>query len=308
MTAVAADSFDGAAIGRQSNSQKETMPAYSFGTGSREVSRMKVYISARHEKAKCSMNSPGPVYSPSCHVGVGPKFSFGADEQRKHTKGQYPDSSVDLTCAEVDSQRTRFPATSGVHFGTESRMDSKNAEVIRVNPTMMFGVDSPGALQYSPKEDKVVKMAPQYSFGPQASPQTNGKVTPRITLPATGAPRAVGPGSNTVPGAIGSQPSSARRSAPAWSMGMGQSRHSNGQQESRQIVDTAPNVSSLGRQVFSGARTAPEGGFGKATRDHVARTALISTDADRGPVAFMAKPNYHIDLPPPCKRIAKPGM
>merc|ERR1711920_522169 len=97
--------------------------------------------------------------------------------------------------------------------GTESRMSDKNAEVVRAHPAMRYGTQSPGALEYSPNDDKVSTTAPQYSFGPEAAPQTSGKVMPRIAFHHN-TPRTVGPGSNSLPGAIGCQPSSARSTAP----------------------------------------------------------------------------------------------
>lgn len=304
--ALATDSFDTQAIGRQSNSRKETMPAYSFGTGSRDVATMKVYISAKHQKSKGTMNSPGPVYSQNTTVGAGPQFGFGTDEQRKHSKAKYPDSSVDLTCASVDTQAVKFHATKAVHFGTESRMSCANAEVVRVHPGIMFGQESPGALEYNPNEQTIIKKTAEYSFGPGAGPQTTGKIVPRITLPLTGTPRTVGPGSNTVQPALGEQANSARKSAPAW--GMGNPSRREGQGQTAALLDTSANLSSIGKQVVSSARSAPQCGFGSATRDHVARTALITTQADRGPAAAMPKPNFHLDLPPPSKNISKPGM
>lgn len=292
-------------LGRQFNSKKETVPAFSFGTASRETQTQKVFLSGRHEALKASMNSPGPVYSvPSC-IGAGSKYGFGTDEQRKHPKAKYPDSSVDLTCALVDNQRVKFHSTKSVHFGTEGRMTSKNGEIIRVHPGMVHGTESPGALEYSPKPEKVLEKPPEYSFGPAAEPQSTGKVPPRIPLPLTGTPRTLGPGSHALPSSLGSQPHSARTSAPSWGFG---TRRSEPLKESRQVLDSSLDLSSLGRQVVSGARSAPNHGFGSSTRDQKARTTLIRMPEDMGPAARMPKLNFHLDLPRPEKLIPKPGM
>jgi len=306
MTALQPDSFDVSSMARQSNSKKETMPAHSFGTASREASAKKVFISKRHEDRKGIMISPGPVYSPPTGIGTGSKYGFGTDEQRKHPKAKYPDSSVDLTCAAVESQGVKFHSTKGIHFGTESRLHSKNAEIIRVHPASALGMESPGALEYSPKEIQVATKNPEYSFGPVQPPQTSGKVVPRIPLPLTGAPRTLGPGSHSMPDGLSTQPQSARATAPSWSFGSASRQGPT--QEPRQLLDTSPELSSLGRQVVSSARSAPRCRFGSSTRDQVARTTLVQTASDRGPAAQMPKPNFHVDLPPPTKNISKPGF
>ncbi|CAE7661630.1 unnamed protein product [Symbiodinium sp. KB8] len=101
------DSFDVSSVGRQTNSKKETCPAYSFGTSSREVASMKVFLSPKlTPRAKAGLVSPGPIYDVPTSVGHGPGYAFPQEEQRPHIGGaQYPDSSVDLTCAVVDSQK-----------------------------------------------------------------------------------------------------------------------------------------------------------------------------------------------------------
>jgi len=288
------------------NSQKERMPAFSFGTASRELAAKKVFISKKHEKGKAPLNSPGPVYNPPSYLGASPKYSFGTDDQRSQRKAKYPDSSVDLTCATVDSQGIKFHGTKGVHFGTEGRLSNKNAEIVRVHPASALGVESPGALEYSPNDKKVSTKPPEYSFGPASPSQPSGKVVPRIPLSLTGAPRTLGPGSHSIPSGMGSQMNSARSNAPSW--GFGSSSRDGPLPDSRPLMDTAPDLSSLGKQVVSSARNAPKHSFGSATREHVSRTALIQTAADKGPRANMPKPNFHLDLPAPSRSIAKPGM
>lgn len=299
---VVEDSFTVPAIGRQTDSQKDTMPAYSFGTGDRNVAQRKLYVSAKHEKAKVIMVSPGPVYKVPCTVGDAPKFGMGHDEQRKHPKAKYPDSSVDLTCATVDNQVFKYGEEKCVRFGTENRDNIKNAEVIRTNPALMLGMESPGGLEYSPEEQLTTHRAPEYSFGPKNSaPGGDGsKIIPRLPLPATGTPRHVGPGSHRQPSSLGAQMNSARSSAPSYGFGTEQ-RHT-GRKEPKQLLDTNTDFSSLGRQVVSNAKSAPRHGFGSATRDQVAKTHFVRAHGDLGPVASLPKPNYPIQLPVHCPR------
>lgn len=308
MTALLQDSFDSAAIGVQCSSQKATMPAFSFGTGSRERAIKNMYISKKHDSKKAVMQSPGPVYSvPSC-ISDGPKYSFGTEEQRTTTKAQYPDTSVDLTCSNVDSQQVKFDNPKGVHFGTESRSNPKNGEVVRVHPTAALGTCSPIALDYIPDDTLTKEGKPEYTFGPKSA-RLGEKATSRLTVPKTGTPRYVGPGSHSVPPGLGKQPVSARKSGPAWSFGgrkhAGTPRTS---EVSMQLLDPAPDVSSLGRQVVSNQKSSPQCGFGTSTRDHQARTFLVTTDEDKGAALFLPKQRLHLDLPKLGKLVSKPGM
>lgn len=307
MTSILADSFDVSSVGRQYDSKKESLPSYSFGTGSRDVARLKLFISKKHQQGKAVLNSPGPVYSVPSTVGKAPCFSFGADETRHHHAPVYPDSSIDLTCATVDSQKVKFHSTPGVHFGTEPRLSSKNAEIVRTHPGLLLGTESPGALEYNPQDHKVRKNMPTYSFGPSAD-KPPAKPVNRISLLPGCTPRHVGPGSHNVPAGIGPQPQSARPSLPAWSMGGGGTPRVplSARLESGTAIELDATRSSMGKQVVSTQKTSPACGFGRSNRDHVARMALCMTHLDKGPVATMPKPSFNYDLPAPAK-IRSPG-
>jgi len=301
MTALQPDSFGTSSIGRQTSSKKETCPAFSFGTGSRDVARQKVFISTKHEKCKAVFNSPGPVYQIPTSLGAGPRYGFGQDEQRKHGSVRYPDSSVDLTSAIVDSQKVKFAGTPGVHFGTEVRMSKKNAEIIRTNPDMCLGTESPGALEYTPQETTILTKQPNYSFGPPEDRPPAKTVTRMGLLPGS-TPRQTGPGSHNLPKGIGQQPQSARPSGPAWSMGGGGNSSrpiplSARESKTGPVMDTEKFYSSLGKQTTSRFRSSSTAGFGRSTRDQWSRTAMCMTTTDRGPVSSMGKPNFHLDLP-----------
>lgn len=301
------DSFMVSSLGRQCDSKKETMPVYSMGTGNRDTCRLKVYHGPKHEKKKGGLVSPGPVYSVPSTVGDAPRFGFGSEEQRKHSKAKYPDSSVDLTCSVVDSQVVKFHGTKGVHFGTESRLNSKNAEIVRVHPASALGMESPGALEYSPEETLTTKVPPEYSFGPKVQGDISGaKIKGRLTLPLTSTPRHVGPGSHMQPSGLGSQPCSARGSAPSWGFGSSE-RSSSVRKDQKHLIDTCADFSSLGQQVVSSARSAPKFGFGTSTREHTARTQIITTALDKGPIAQLPAQKFHLDLPKP-ERVNRHGM
>jgi len=308
------DSMDVSSVGRQYNSKKDSMPAYSFGTGTREAARLKVYQGSKAEKTKSVMISPGPVYAQVSTVGNAPKFSFGTDENRKQAKAKYPDSSVDLTCSLVDSQGVKFKRDPTMVFGTEARMSQNNGELLRGQPLAGYATESPGALEYFPEkaEPKVRKTQPCFSFGLPAE-ETKGGPPPRMPqrmkpLHTLSTPRHVGPGSHQQPPGIGAQPLSARSSAPQWSF-TASPRDGPEREDAKQLLDISPELSSLGKQVVSAHRTLPRHGFGTSTRDGMARTQMAMTELDRGPVANMPKPRFPINLPPPVLRLPpKAGM
>lgn len=76
----------------------------------------------------------------------------------------------------------------------------------------LAGLESPGALEYFPKE--VQKSVPAYSFGAKG----DRKPESRAQLLKTSTPRQVGPGSHQATAAMGKQAASPRRTAPAWTM------------------------------------------------------------------------------------------
>lgn len=301
------DSFDVSSVGKQCVSTKETLPSFSFGTGSRDVARMKVFLSKAHSKQPACNTSPGPVYDIPSSLESN-TYSFGKGEQRPWVKPKYPDSSIDLTGAQPDSQKVKYQNTKGVHFGTESRMNTKNCEIVRVQPETMIGTESPGALEYYPKDELAVPKMPVFSFGSRTDRPV--KDVDRVNMPHTSTPRHVGPGSHQIPPGIGQQPVSARSSAPAWTFRGGSTGPKTPRDDGPALVlEPAKDWSSLGRQVVSNTTTAPICGFGKATRDQVARTFLPVTEKDRGPAGAMPRPRFHLEIPPPSRMPLKaPGL
>eukprot|EP00930_Biecheleria_cincta_P045949 TRINITY_DN31673_c0_g1_i1.p1 TRINITY_DN31673_c0_g1~~TRINITY_DN31673_c0_g1_i1.p1 ORF type:complete len:306 (-),score=33.67 TRINITY_DN31673_c0_g1_i1:133-1050(-) len=294
MTDLRPDSFTVSSIGHQAN--KQTMPSYSVGTGTRDTAALKTFHSKKLEKSKAIVNSPGPVYQVPSSVGGGPSFGFGVDQQRVHPSAKYPDSSVDLTCATVDSQKFKYHNTPGVHFGTEPKMSSKNGEIVRTHPTSVLGQESPGALEYHPQEEQLYKRTPAYSFGP-AEDRAPRKPESRITLVPGSSPRQTGPGSHQVPSGVGRQPHSARPSAPSWSFGGGSSprQPATAREPGLKIEDKL--FSSLGKQVLSKLPSSPTRAFGKSTRDQVGKTAICMTDMDKTAAAKMPRPQLNLELP-----------
>jgi hypothetical protein len=311
---VVVDSLVVPAVGRQYESKKDSMPSYSFGTGTREAARIKVYQGSKAEKSKSVMVSPGPVYAQPSSIGNAAKFSFGTDENRKSAKAKYPDSSVDLTCSLVDSQHVKYRRDPTMVFGTEPRMSAKNGELLRMNPLAGYATESPGALEYYPDkaEPKVHKAEPCYSFGQPIEEKKGGpppKMPQRMKpLNLSSTPRHVGPGSHRQVAGIGPQPLSSRSSAPQWSFS-NSPRDPPRDDGKQQLLTISPELSSMGKQVASKRSTMPICKFGSSTRDGMARTQIAMTELDRGPVANMSKPHFSMNLPAPILRLPpKAGM
>jgi len=277
------------------------MPSHSFGTGSRDVARLKVFSSPKMEKLKAGFNSPGPVYNVPSSVGTGPHFGFGVGDARAVHKASYPDSSIDLTCAVVDSQVVKFPGTPGVHFGTEERLGCQNNEIVRTHPGLKLGLESPG-LEYSPRHQaaSVRKDPPSYSFGPHED-RPKRKPESRVHILARGSPRHTGPGSHILPAGIGAQAESGRPSAAAFSISP-RSRRSprNLRQTDIEGVHEDKPFSSVGKQVLSGMPTSPRSAFTKGTRDQAARAARCLVEGDT--VSHLPKQQLRADIP------AKPAV
>jgi len=290
---LAEHSFDVPSMGKQDSSQKPTAPAYSMGSCSRER-HAKVYMGAENEKRKGGMNSPGPVYSLASTVGEGAKFGFGTAPQREHGRAKYPDTSVDLTGATVDSQKHKFHATIGTVFGTEQKSDNKNSIVLRVHPALNYGMASPGPTAYTPVDKDVTRPTePKFSLGEKT----------KIMATQAQTPRNVGPGSYPPGTSMGEQPTSARRSMPSWSFG--NAKRMPPLRKSDAVLDPNPDLSAFGAQVLSGKKSSAYYGFGTATREHKAKTFLVQTGLDKGPRAVMPTPRQHHPKMAPEKEMIK---
>lgn len=240
------------------------------------------------------MCSPGPIYNVPSTVGESDSYTFGAAGKSKETEAKYPDASLDLMQAEVDSQKMRYPSVPRVRFGTEQRMCQKNGEIIDIHPGLVLGKDAPGSMEYTPRDEYAAPCPPKFSIGP-ASARLGEKHPPRIPMPYSATPRHTGPGSHPTESAFGTQPRSTRSSARASSFGSERRMPAN--DRSTGMLVAPSDLSSLGRQVLSSARTAASSSFGTATRDQIDRTVRNQMHMDKGPVANMPKPRFHLDLP-----------
>eukprot|EP00451_Oxyrrhis_marina_P013853 CAMPEP_0204321088 /NCGR_PEP_ID=MMETSP0469-20131031/7971_1 /ASSEMBLY_ACC=CAM_ASM_000384 /TAXON_ID=2969 /ORGANISM="Oxyrrhis marina" /LENGTH=294 /DNA_ID=CAMNT_0051302357 /DNA_START=45 /DNA_END=929 /DNA_ORIENTATION=+ len=272
-------SFDVPSVGRQRESQKPSAQSWGFGSCSRDR-QQNVFISPTHEKGKPSKASPGPIYDVrSKDTGV--KFGFGSAPQRLHKKALYPDSSVDLTEATVDTQRVKFRNTAGYLFGTDQKDNMRNAVILKSHPQANLGVFSPGPVAYTPDAKTIHDRSPEYSIRKKT----------KILASSSQTPGNVGPGSYPAMASIGMQPLSQRSTMPSFAVGKGARIPESTPDE--EIINPNANISSLGKQPKSKNRTMPQYGFGTGTWEHTKKTALVQLGGDRGPSAMFEKPRLH---------------
>merc|ERR1719456_18868 len=152
--------------------------------------------------------------------------------------------------------------------------------ILKAHPQCNFGIFSPGPCAYMPMDTDVIsKASPKISFGAKT----------KILSSETQTPRNVGPGSYPPGESLGRQPLSAKRSNAVWSFA--QEKRMPPLKPSDTVVDPSPNLSSFGKQVISKMSSSPGYGFGTSTREHKAKTFLVQTKNDRGPISNWAKPS-----------------
>ncbi|EER00906.1 hypothetical protein Pmar_PMAR002976 [Perkinsus marinus ATCC 50983] len=279
-------------VGHQRDSLKPTRPSYSFGLGTRGA-REKLFISKEHEKLMPPRCSPGPVYRVESQI-EDHSYTFSTAAQRPSQKKRYPDSSVDLTNALVDSQPLKYPTVKGTIFGTDPKGHIKNATILKNHASAFYGRISPGPTAYSP-DDK------QTSRTPRAPRAILGSKT-KILASECQTPAVVGPGTYPSPTSMGTQHLSQkwdrahRRNLSSYTFSKARRA---GERSKKSSVDTMDRVdstsrgaiSSIGEQHDSRIATAPKFGFGTATRDHKAKTFLVRIPGDTGPSDSWAKPS-----------------
>jgi hypothetical protein len=246
--------------------------------------------------------SPGPNYSVPTTTGAGPRHVIGTGPRVHAHKAQYPDSSVDLTGACPDSQIVKYHSVQGGTMGTEVKFNNKNGEVVATNPALMLGMESPATFEHNPKEQLTTRHAAEYSFGPSGGVDPAKKVPPLNGLKGP-TPRTLGPGSHKLQSGIGAQVMSARSTAPSWNFGT--SERMSARRAHENVLERAPDLSSLGKQVVSHVTTSQRPVFGKASRDQVNKGGMAFTKLDRGPVADMPKMRLPLSMPGPPTKMSK---
>lgn len=273
-------------IGEQVSSMRPSSARYSFGTSTRQ-NRMNLAMPEfkYSDVDRLGRETPGAVYDLPAAVGTAPTTVFGTGPRVADHSTRYPDSSVDLAFATVDSQKVKYPTARNFLFGTEARDEIKNAEILKRHPQAGMLKESPGCI-YDPDDTRARPMsAPLWTMRPktpiQASrPQTSERV---------------GPNSYRAQEAIGTQPLSTKKTGRASSFSRAARFPTSRRDGDGDGGGEGPPPSSMGRQVDGRFKSQPCCGFGSGTRDKRSRTAYLQVQKDMGPRGNMAPP--HLEHP-----------
>ena len=280
MTELAKDSFTVPGVGQQFSSMRGSSPSFSFGSSTRDA-LAKIYISKEHNKVMPSRGNPSAAYDLPSTISLKAGFSFGKAKRETRSAKKPVESSIDLTFALPDTQIVKYPTNNAGSFGLDARGPIKNAAILESSPQVAIGAASPGPAAYAPS---FLCHDPSYFMGTRT----------KILAPDCQTPATVGPGSYPVKGSVGRCFNSTHENQPTVKFGKA-TRHS--MRKTRNSADTPISLPpSIGRQPSSHKPNATRAVFGSASRDQVAKTALILTGMERGPQ--IPKPRLsHPELP-----------
>jgi len=317
--------FRVAACGSQSQSQRITEPAFSFGRQTREH-REKLFLTEDHIRTQqLGRQSPkgGAIYDTEKGKRSGPAHVFGTGPQRdllvrKDDEGDI--ASNDVLQVDVDSQLFKYKREPEIIIGTQPRGQLKDATLLHNHSVAFYGRASPGPAVPGQIASAVEKtkssVAPARSFRPKLPEQMRW-------LKTSDNPPEVGPGSYprkddaseakkpeekyafTHP-SIGQQHLTKRRNQPvnAFTHAPKFPKTLNADQISK--LDVAR--SSLGKQVLHRNRSEPSINFAADNRDTRAKSMLCMTKADMGPKANLPKMRLSMPALPMERSIMTGGL
>jgi len=296
MTSLDADSFSYNSLGKQSQSQRRTIPIVTLSKVGREA-REKVFISRDHSRASAlCRQSPigGAIYDlPSTlDLKSGVSFSKGSCTDLLNVKADDCLLTNDELGILVDSQQFKYGRDATHLIGTDPRGKLKDAELIKNHSAAFFGRASPGPAaigeQYGPNFQLTKKrMGAAMPFGQKSwSPANDWQKLSCL-------------GDNVGPGmyprkdiSVGKQHLSQRVNQPVNAFGRAPKFVKTTSADSVSMLEAAK--SAVGKQALSKNRSEPTVGFGCGTRNQRSRTAICMTKDDLGPKAFMPKPFHAV--------------
>lgn len=217
-------------LGQQTQSQKPTLPAYSWGSSASREQDAQVFISSKHTAVeKLGRTSPGAVYTvpgamdhqPEALKIDAPRYTFGQRTPLPYKPPAPPVGTYNLPGSIGPQAESRCRSPSKAPFGTSTRDHAERTYTS--NRFLSTKLGTAGA----------------------------------------------DPGNYALPGAVGPQPSSLRRSSPAFSL----PRTDRMKSEYDRMASSLPPPTqhsawtSLGKQPLSLSRTMPAWGFGRSTWD-----------------------------------------
>jgi len=248
-------------------SRKSTESLYSnsldisFPRATRE-SRSRLHISQEHDATVPNVITPGPIYDIPTTLGQSHACKFGSG--LRPTPACSDDtfqSSTDALGIIPDVQLVRFPSTVSVKIGTESRDEIRNAAVMKYNPEIFYGTESPGPATYSISGENP---GPRFSLGSRtevlgSKPQTSVSV---------------GPGSYPHPTYCGkAQFQSHVENQPVYSFSKSPSLSAAQTCSEKVFRKVGVIVDAIGPQVSSTKRTGPRPVMGTQTREQWSKSS-----------------------------------
>merc|ERR1719230_1704360 len=171
-------------IGEQPSSMRPSSARFSFGTSTRDQRKNLALPEFKNTDVdRLGRETPGAVYDLPNTVGMAPTMVFPTGPRVAENAKKYPDSSVDLAFATVDSQRVKYENPRHAVFGTEARDEIKNSEILVRHPQAGMLKESPGCI-YDPDDTCArPRSAPLWTMRPKtpvqgSRPQTGERVGP----------------------------------------------------------------------------------------------------------------------------------
>ena len=258
-------------VGIQFNSLKRTCASVGFPRSTRSQ-RERTHISRQHDASAPNNDTPGPIYD-VLQPNRSPVYTFSKADQRTHTKLSNSQSSVDLLGVIVNDQNVKFKKCRTALFGTDSRVIIRNAAILRYNPQVFYGSESPGPTCYNISDVKM-KSGPMVSMGSRT----------KILAAEIQTPDRIGPGAYTIPSSCGGSQFLAQiPNQPVFSFGKTRQRiepSGVSRSHSSPVVRESLILDSIGVQADSTKRSAPSTIIGSQGRSQWTKSAILRFGKD----------------------------
>lgn len=266
-------------FGRQALSNRQTGPAYSFGSGPARIATGAPYkrgpsaglIPSVPAPTQTGLTTPGPIYKPTPSrkwLGDAPQHTFGTEEQRppapnmRHAKKYAPGPQTYITEASIGHQAIRR-SNSSYSFGENLVRGTVRAMAQTIGPGPKYAVP--------PNVDKAgVRGLTAYTFASDARDGGEWRARRHNETP--------GPGCYAQPSAMGGQAASVHRTSLSAGFGHKREQKQPGRPISSQPGQQIPlegqgspgprysQQDACGTQSLSDLRSAPMNSFARAER------------------------------------------
>lgn len=322
MTSIDRDSYSVAALGRQAQSARATIPTHIISKTGRSHYD-KVHFSEEHTKvAKLGRESPpgGHIYEVKSTLAQN-AIGFGKAKRdittlkrtstTRYRAGEFfapqvedPDDIETNMALDLlpDNQNCKYRRDPTIIIGTEPRGKLKEVTLMKSHSVAFYGRESPGPAAVGDE------------FGPKLGPTKPSyhaakfQTSKRVPEKAIGDnPPEVGPGRHERRDvSFGKQHLSSRRNQACHGFSTAPKFEKDRSQDTISQVDAAR--SALGRQVLAKNRSEPKVSFCSDNRDIRSKTKLCMTRSDEGPRVNMPKFTASMPQLPMEKTIMRSGF